>query len=263
MQRPNGDTPWYLKDLIDKEEDRIVSNSEEDQIKNNKDFTGQPKSGTENIDHNDNGAIRFTPFSGDEDDLIKLLKNSPNHREQTDKHENDVFLFGSFLGGGLCCVLLLIYAFKDRIKSPITLGSASTEGEKCEQVTNAEVNPKSVTKITEVGEIKQTLATVKKEGNRTRELNGFFQGQPDRNQGENDGQRQQQEKTESLINIDGRTTGKRDLSGFFQNDVPALAEVISLSGLNKQESIKIVTKEIFETDRRNAEVSKPYFHFGF
>ncbi len=260
MQRLNGDTPWYLKDLVVEEEDHVIAYTEDRLMRVNDNYIGRAisSSGAENIPVGDDAAVHFTPFSGDENDLMEILRTNPNH-QPLEKDENGINLFRRSLAGTLCCIILLImYAFKDRIKLSSALDP--DQKEESQQASDLEDDPKDNAKITKDSEVKESSTGVKERTNTNKDLNAFFRGDPDSDidQDEN----KQHKESEFLLQIDridSKNNGKRDLSGFFQNDVPALAEVISLSGLDKQESIKIVTKEIFETDRRNAEVNLNFY----
>mmetsp|Transcript_2043 Transcript_2043/g.2441 ORF Transcript_2043/g.2441 Transcript_2043/m.2441 type:complete len:514 (-) Transcript_2043:831-2372(-) len=64
-------------------------------------------------------------------------------------------------------------------------------------------------------------------------------------------------KDESSISLSQTNAKNRDnIKKLFLNHVPALAEVVSLSGLDKNKAIELVTKEIFKENRRNTEEMK-------
>ena len=237
-------------------------------------------------------GVHFTPFSGSEDEFKDLIQNSKNNNNNAYKQEeelldstnnNDVklaFLRFPFVkdidllynviiatvGVGVCLIITL------KLKSCLTKEKYKARNDKY-KVRNEKYKPrKETTRYKSTRDKDPKIEVIKEQeckGTILIDKAGSKQIQS-KNDNDNDNNvtEMQQKELKSVssmhdnstcISTSTTATSKKDFD-FFLNDVPALAEVIALSGLDKQESTKIVIKEKFETERRNAEVGKHSFH---
>jgi hypothetical protein len=236
-------------------------------------------------------SIYFKPFKGSENDLINLLGKSPdqhmlkdNNGEKLQTLLDHMKLKGSLyilLFGALGCTIFVILRTirKGRIKalseSVYNQVVHILNGEIYNSIRDDATDTDDVNITTQKTKIETTTSLSINTHNK-RDIKGFFSkhdedddsdsgNDHDKNDGKglvkNDYEKDQvknsgQKELDPLLCIDNPR--KRDLNGFFLNDIPALANVVSRSGLDKQEAIKIVTREVFETNRRNAEVCSSF-----
>lgn len=263
------DIPWYLKDIIKSSQGFKVeqtplstatttTNTIHDELMNEKDTDGDFNN---NIDLNMYG-VPLSPFIGSEDEFMQVVKHHSEKYQRKDDDENKVFHTKTcnimqfnkyyewracpntnitvFIGGvvvALVIYIVIIHLYRQKyVKNDVDEKISSKVEDYLNNTNQGSSNADSKNKEDRNDSEEKHIEIIPNQ-----ERKSIIDNKVDNM---NDKVLRSKKSNQSM-----------DISSIFDHDVPVLAEIISRSGLDKQESIKIVTKQILETDRRTKEVS--------
>ncbi len=320
----NNDIPWYLQDLISKEDasssSSLISNAhntknenENSNEHNNQQHQKTPIEQKEyyhdvllywNPNHKNN-KLQFQPFVGNDDDLKEILETyntkyqtkkmkmsmNTRHNNNNDDYSDHVF-FGQyqslyimiFVFGAMSCMILFIWVLHHHQYSCKSSRFVQHKRPHKHSSGGSVVNTSTSKNATDIQSDENNDHNIDPDdnidsGNSRPDKTRLSQQSTIRPiENENDKNNivtstnnslesnlepscyHHQHTTTIQNNHQGTPTAimnnqNMNLTKIFLHDIPVMADMVSLSGLNRQESIKLVTKEVLETDRRHTEVS--------
>lgn len=277
------DIPWYLKDIIKSSQGFKVeqtplstatttTNTIHDELMNEKDTGGDFNNNI--IDLNVYG-VPLSPFIGSEDEFMQVVKHHSEKYQRKDDDENkvchsktcNIMQFNKyyewracpntnitvFIGGvvvALAIYIVIIHLHRQKyVKNDVDEKASSKVEDYILNNTN-QCSSNADSKNKEDRPIQDIYYEENKDDSEDKHIEII----PNQER-ESNIDNKVDNMNDKLLHSSQKSNQSMDISSIFDHDVPALAEIISRSGLDKQESIKIVTKQILETDRRTKEVS--------